>query len=90
MNSVFLQTEIDARSERIDSVRGFGLGLIRSGHSSKAEIQKALKQLEEAKAVLDRAWLDRSVILEQARTLQVMTHNPLVPLPVRGRTRSSG
>uniref|UniRef100_UPI0037E8FE98 spectrin beta chain, non-erythrocytic 5 n=1 Tax=Semicossyphus pulcher TaxID=241346 RepID=UPI0037E8FE98 len=65
------KTEIDARAERTDSVRDYGLGLIRSGHSSKAEIQKALNQLEEAKSGLDRAWLNRSKTLEQARTLQV-------------------
>ncbi|XP_034721420.1 spectrin alpha chain-like, partial [Etheostoma cragini] len=65
------KTEIDARAERIDSVRDFGLGLIRSGHGSKAEIQKALNQLEEAKSGLDRAWQNRSTTLEQARTLQV-------------------
>lgn len=67
-----MQTEIDARAERIDSVRDFGLGLIRSDHSSKVEIQKALNQLEEAKSGLDRAWLNRNTTLEQARTLQVM------------------
>lgn len=66
-----LQTEIDARAERLDSVRDFGLGLIRSGHGSKAEIQKALKQLEEAKGGLERAWLDRGLTLEQAHTLTV-------------------
>uniref|UniRef100_I3J096 Spectrin, beta, non-erythrocytic 5 n=1 Tax=Oreochromis niloticus TaxID=8128 RepID=I3J096_ORENI len=65
------RTEIDARAERINSVKDFGLGLIRSGHSSKSEIQKALNQLEEAKAGLDRAWLNRNITLEQARTLQI-------------------
>ncbi|XP_035850836.1 spectrin beta chain, non-erythrocytic 5 [Sander lucioperca] len=65
------KTEIDARAERIDSVRDFGLGLIRSGHGSKAAIQKALNQLEEAKSGLDRVWQNRSKTLEQARTLQV-------------------
>ncbi|XP_020497621.2 spectrin beta chain, non-erythrocytic 5 [Labrus bergylta] len=65
------KTEIDARAERTDSVRDYGLGLIRSGCSLKAEIQKALNQLEEAKSGLDRAWLNRSTTLEQARTLQV-------------------
>ncbi|XP_022067652.2 spectrin beta chain, non-erythrocytic 5 isoform X2 [Acanthochromis polyacanthus] len=65
------KTEIDARAERIDSVQDFGLGLIRSGHGSQAEIQKALKQLEEAKAGLDRTWLNRNTTLEQARTLQM-------------------
>ncbi|XP_067336707.1 spectrin beta chain, non-erythrocytic 5 isoform X2 [Channa argus] len=65
------KAEIDARAERIDSVRDFGLGLMRSGHSSKAEIQKALNQLDEAQAGLGQAWQDRNVILEQARTLQI-------------------
>ncbi|XP_078145742.1 spectrin beta chain, non-erythrocytic 5 [Centroberyx gerrardi] len=65
------KTEIDARGERIDSVRDFGLGLVRSGHGAKAEIQKALSQLEEAKTGLDRAWLNRKTTLEQARVLQV-------------------
>ncbi|XP_068608001.1 spectrin beta chain, non-erythrocytic 5 [Brachionichthys hirsutus] len=65
------KAEIDARAERIDSVRDFGLGLIRSGHGSKAQIQKALGQLEEAKTGLDLAWMNRNMMLEQARTLQV-------------------
>ncbi|XP_068195162.1 spectrin beta chain, non-erythrocytic 5 isoform X2 [Antennarius striatus] len=65
------KTEIDARAERIDSVRDFGLGLIRSGHRSNVEIHKALSQLEEAKTGLDLAWKNRSTTLEQARTLQV-------------------
>ncbi|XP_041668259.1 spectrin beta chain, non-erythrocytic 5 [Cheilinus undulatus] len=65
------KTEIDARVERTDSVQDYGQGLIRSGHSSRAEIQKALKQLEDAKSGLDRAWQNRSMMLEQARTLQV-------------------
>ncbi|KAF7648029.1 hypothetical protein LDENG_00163000 [Lucifuga dentata] len=65
------KTEIDARGERIDSVRDFGLDLVRSGHSSKTMIHKALKQLEEAKAGLDQAWMKRKTTLEQARILQV-------------------
>ncbi|XP_029973399.1 spectrin beta chain, non-erythrocytic 5 [Salarias fasciatus] len=64
------KTEIDARAERMDSVRDFGLGLIRSGHSSKAQIQAALKQLEEAKEQLDRSWRSRLSVLDQARMLQ--------------------
>lgn len=72
-----MQKEIDARTERLDSVRDFGLGLIRSCHSAKSEIQKALSQLEEAKSGLDRAWLKRNMNLEQARTLQVICAFPL-------------
>ncbi|XP_061843662.1 spectrin beta chain, non-erythrocytic 5 [Nerophis lumbriciformis] len=65
------KTEIDTRTERVESVRDFGLSLIRSGPSWKAEIQKALSQLEDAKDGLDRAWQNRSTMLEQARSLQV-------------------
>ncbi|XP_062252883.1 spectrin beta chain, non-erythrocytic 5 [Platichthys flesus] len=65
------KTEINARADRIASVRDFGLGLIRSGHGSQAELQKNLNQLEEARAGLDAAWLRRSTTLEQARTLKV-------------------
>ncbi|KAL6106061.1 sptbn5 [Pungitius sinensis] len=64
------KTEMEARAERVDSVRDFGLSLIRSGHGSGPEIRKALSQLEEAKAGLDRAWRNRSTALEQARVLQ--------------------
>nr|XP_057947283.1 spectrin beta chain, non-erythrocytic 5-like isoform X2 [Doryrhamphus excisus] len=65
------KTEIDTRTERVKSVRDFGLSLIQSGHSCKAEIQKALNQLGDAKDGLDRAWQDHSTRLEQARSLQV-------------------
>lgn len=62
---------MDTRTERIDSVCEFGRGLIRSGHSSKAEIQEALSQMEKAKSGLEEAWLNRSTTLKQAHTLQV-------------------
>ncbi|CAN9501902.1 unnamed protein product [Ophioblennius macclurei] len=65
------KTEIDARAERVDSARDFGQGLIRSGHSSKSQIQASLKQLEEAKEGLDRSWKSRLSVLDQARMLQV-------------------
>ncbi|XP_054653046.1 spectrin beta chain, non-erythrocytic 1 isoform X2 [Dunckerocampus dactyliophorus] len=65
------KTEIDTRTERVKSVRDFGLSLIQSGHSSKAEIQKALNQLRDAKDGLDLAWQNHSTMLEQARSLQV-------------------
>ncbi|KAJ0009205.1 hypothetical protein NQD34_016620 [Periophthalmus magnuspinnatus] len=63
--------EIDARSERIDSVKDFGLGMIRSGHEFKSEIQRALDQLDHAKSDLEQAWTKRGLVLEQARTLQM-------------------
>ncbi|XP_061631327.1 spectrin beta chain, non-erythrocytic 5 isoform X2 [Phyllopteryx taeniolatus] len=65
------KTQIDTRAERINCVQDFGLSLIQSGHSCQAEIQKALKKLDDAKDRLDRAWENRSTRLEQACTLQV-------------------
>ncbi|XP_010891275.2 spectrin beta chain, non-erythrocytic 5 isoform X2 [Esox lucius] len=65
------KTEIDARAERIDSVRDFGLGLVRSGHSSSSDIKKSLTQLEGAKTGLSQAWQDRKKTLDQALKLQI-------------------
>ncbi|KAM6973270.1 spectrin beta chain, non-erythrocytic 5 [Aplochiton taeniatus] len=65
------KTEIDARGERIDSVRDFGLGLVRSGHSSSAEIKTSLSKLEEAKTGLSQAWQNRKKTLDQALGLQI-------------------
>ncbi|KAM8834261.1 LOW QUALITY PROTEIN: spectrin beta chain, non-erythrocytic 5 [Synchiropus picturatus] len=65
------KTEMDTRGERVDSLRDLGLRLITSGHSSKADIQEALEQLEEAGARLDRAWRERQRSLQQAHSLQL-------------------
>ncbi|XP_030641786.1 spectrin beta chain, non-erythrocytic 5 [Chanos chanos] len=65
------KTEIDARGERIDSVRSFGQSLVNSGHSDSAEINKALTKLENAKAELNQAWESRRNTLEQALGLQI-------------------
>ncbi|XP_053700420.1 spectrin beta chain, non-erythrocytic 5 [Synchiropus splendidus] len=65
------KTEMDTRGERVDSVRDLGLRLITSGHSSKADIQEALEQLEEAGARLGQAWRERQRSLQQAHSLQL-------------------
>ncbi|CAB1331140.1 unnamed protein product [Coregonus sp. 'balchen'] len=65
------KTEIDARGERIDSVRDFGLSLVKSGHSSSSEIKKSLTKLEEAKMGLSQTWQDRKKTLDQALGLQM-------------------
>ncbi|XP_077095863.1 spectrin beta chain, non-erythrocytic 5 isoform X1 [Siphateles boraxobius] len=65
------KAEIDARSERIDSVRSFGQNLVKSGHSDSAEIKEALSKLEDAKAKLAQAWEDRKNTLDQALKLQI-------------------
>ncbi|KAL2098982.1 hypothetical protein ACEWY4_005462 [Coilia grayii] len=63
--------EIDARADRIDSVRSFGQRLVKSGHGSAQEIKAALSSLEDAKKGLATAWQDRRTLLDQALHLQV-------------------
>lgn len=70
-----MQAEIDARSERVDSVKGFGQNLVKSGHSDSAEIKEALRKLEDAKTKLAQAWEDRKKTLDQALKLQVTYDN---------------
>ncbi len=73
-----MQAEIDARSERVDSVKGFGQNLVKSGHSDSAEIKEALRKLEDAKTKLAQAWEDRKKTLDQALKLQVTYDNSRV------------
>ncbi|XP_076156260.1 spectrin beta chain, non-erythrocytic 5 [Alosa pseudoharengus] len=65
------KTEIDARADRIDSVRSFGQRLVKAGHRSAEEIKTALTSLEDAKKGLAKAWQDRRTMLDQALSLQV-------------------
>ncbi|XP_066510159.1 spectrin beta chain, non-erythrocytic 5 [Hoplias malabaricus] len=65
------KAEIDARGERIDSVKTFGQNLVKSGHSDTAEIKKALSKLEDAKNGLIQAWEERKSKLDQALDLQI-------------------
>ncbi|XP_052001180.1 spectrin beta chain, non-erythrocytic 5 [Xyrauchen texanus] len=65
------KAEIDARTERVDSVKSFGQNLVKSGHSDSAEIKDALRNLEDAKAKLAQAWEDRKKTLDQALKLQI-------------------
>lgn len=71
LDIVLVQTEMDTRTARMDSVCQFGKGLIRSGHSSKVEIQEALSRMEKAKSAVEEAWLTRSSALDQAQAQQV-------------------
>ncbi|KAG7256720.1 hypothetical protein CRUP_037947 [Coryphaenoides rupestris] len=65
-----LKAELETREDRVASVRDFGLGLVRSGHGSAAEIQKAVEQLEDAQKTLYMSWEDRRTLLGQAKELQ--------------------
>ncbi|KAI2654409.1 Spectrin beta chain, non-erythrocytic 5 [Labeo rohita] len=65
------KAEIDARAERINSVKSSGENLVKSGHSDSAEIKEALRKLEDAKTKLSQAWEDRKKTLDQALQLQI-------------------
>ncbi|KAK2878694.1 hypothetical protein Q8A67_019485 [Cirrhinus molitorella] len=65
------KAEIDARGERIDSVKAFGEGLVKNSHNDSAEIKEALRKLEDAKTKRAHAWEDRKKILDQALKLQI-------------------
>nr|XP_055027307.1 spectrin beta chain, non-erythrocytic 5 [Misgurnus anguillicaudatus] len=65
------KAEIDARGERIDSVKSFGQNLVKSGHGDSAEIKEALRRLEDAKLKLAETWVDRKETLDQALKLQI-------------------
>ncbi|TRY84982.1 hypothetical protein DNTS_028857 [Danionella cerebrum] len=65
------KAEIDARGDRIDSVRSFGQNLVKSGHSNSAEVKDALQKLEDAKAKLNKVWDERRKTLDQALELQI-------------------
>lgn len=69
---LWLKAEIDARGDRIDSVKNFGQNLVTSGHSEIAEIKKALSKLQDAKVKLIQAWEERKTTLDQALELQVL------------------
>ncbi|KAK3538029.1 hypothetical protein QTP70_027382 [Hemibagrus guttatus] len=69
------KSEIDARGERIDSVKNFGQNLVKSGHSKTPEIKKALSKLDDAKVSLIQAWEERKIALDQALELQVFLGN---------------
>ncbi|XP_053365454.1 spectrin beta chain, non-erythrocytic 5 isoform X1 [Clarias gariepinus] len=69
------KAEIDARGERIDSVKSFGQNLVTSGHSERTEIKKALTKLEDAKVSLIQAWEERKTTLDQALELQIFLDN---------------
>ncbi|KAI5616449.1 spectrin beta chain, non-erythrocytic 5 isoform X2 [Silurus asotus] len=69
------KAEMDARCERIDSVKNFGQNLLKSSHSEKVEVKKALSNLADAKVRLIQAWEERMTTLNQALELQVFLGN---------------
>ncbi|KAM3918253.1 spectrin beta chain, non-erythrocytic 5 [Leptodactylus fuscus] len=64
------KSEIEARTERFDSVKSSGQKLCNSGHYASDEIRLVLSNAEEAWDRLIKSWREQNVKLRQARDLQ--------------------
>ncbi|KAF7280660.1 alpha spectrin isoform X1 [Rhynchophorus ferrugineus] len=59
------RTEIDARAGSFHALEQFGQQLLNSNHYASPEIQEKLEQLNQARADLEKAWIDRRLLLDQ-------------------------
>ncbi|XP_066141929.1 spectrin alpha chain isoform X1 [Euwallacea fornicatus] len=59
------RTEIDARGGTFHALEQFGQQLLNSNHYASPEIQEKLEQLNQARADLEKAWIDRRLLLDQ-------------------------
>lgn len=59
------RTEIDARAGTFHALEQFGQQLLNSNHYASPEIQEKLEQLNKARADLEKAWIDRRLLLDQ-------------------------
>ncbi|KAM8921263.1 spectrin beta chain, non-erythrocytic 5 [Pelodytes ibericus] len=73
------KAEIEARSERYNSIKSSGEKLSNSGHYAADELRYSLSKAEEAWTDLVKAWREQNVKLCQARDLQtfysIVEHN---------------
>lgn len=67
------RTEIDARAGTFQAFEQFGQQLLARGHYASPEIQQKLEALDRERADLEKAWVQRRMMLDQCLELQVMT-----------------
>lgn len=65
------RTEIDARAGTFQAFEQFGQQLLARGHYASPEIQQKLEALEQERADLEKAWVQRRMMLDQCLELQV-------------------
>ncbi|XP_075049076.1 spectrin beta chain, non-erythrocytic 5 [Mixophyes fleayi] len=65
------KAEIEARTERLDSVKSSGQKLSNLGHYAADEIRLAVSKMEESWAELVKSWREQNLKLCQARDLQI-------------------
>lgn len=74
------RTEIDARAGTFQAFEAFGQQLLVRGHYSSPEIQQKLEALEQERTHLEKAWVQRRMMLDQCLELQVSsTQRPRLP-----------
>lgn len=65
------RTEIDARAGTFQAFEQFGQQLLTRGHYASPEIQQKLEALDRERADLEKAWVQRRMMLDQCLELQV-------------------
>lgn len=65
------RTEIDARAGTFQAFEQFGQQLLVRGHYASPEIQQKLEALERERTDLEKAWVQRRMMLDQCLELQV-------------------
>lgn len=66
------RTEIDARAGTFHAFEQFGQQLLVRGHYASPEIQQKLEALDRERADLEKAWVQRRMMLDQCLELQVL------------------
>lgn len=66
------RTEIDARAGTFQAFEQFGQQLLARGHYASPEIKEKLDILEQERTDLEKAWVQRRMMLDQCLELQVL------------------
>lgn len=66
------RTEIDARAGTFQAFEQFGQQLLVRSHYASPEIQQKLEALDHERADLEKAWVQRRMMLDQCLELQVL------------------
>ncbi|KAI2651505.1 Spectrin alpha chain, non-erythrocytic 1 [Labeo rohita] len=69
------RTEIDARAGTFQAFEQFGQQLLARGHYASPEIQQKLEALEQERADLEKAWVQRRMMLDQCLELQLFNRD---------------
>ncbi|XP_035236243.1 spectrin alpha chain, non-erythrocytic 1 isoform X2 [Anguilla anguilla] len=69
------RTEIDARAGTFQAFEQFGQQLVARGHYASPEIQEKLETLDRERANLEKAWVQRRMMLDQCLELQLFNRD---------------